>query len=230
MKNIANFTNKKVVLGFGLLAAVIMCSATTAMVVASGNSSDYVNTSGQIRSCRNDSSGNIRIIDNSTTDCSNNETGVNWSQSGGPTIFDANGQILGNLIDSRSGDGTPLVVYNPTLKRIINIAYSDAGHYVIESAGNPMYFESDDCTGQPYTYNDPHAGLKTVVLRVGDSDYGVVADSSTPSTKTIGSLQQYDTATDTFSCNDVTDYSETVYPIDSVSLPFSMPLASPLKF
>lgn len=227
MKKLLNFIKGKIVLLGAVIVSAIVGGASTAIVLAAIPDGD-----GIIHACRLNLTGAVRIIDSASQNCSGLETAINWSQGGGGgTIHDADGQVIGNILDSRDGSGSPLVVYNSALNRIVSVNYSDdAAHYAIVNAGNSVYFASDDCTGTAYTFDDHHSGVKTELIRTGDSSYGIVQDNATAQSITIGSINQYDLTSDSFSCNDISDTTDSFYAISSVSLPFDLPLASPFKF
>jgi hypothetical protein len=227
MKKALSFIKNKMILLGAVLVATIVGGVTTAVVMAAIPDSD-----GVIHACRTTLTGGVRIIDSASQSCNGLlETGVNWSQGGGgATLHDANGQILGNTMDVPDGHGSAFTVYSSTLGRFIAIVYSDAGYYVVDSPGITPYYQSDDCTGAAYTYNDPHEGIKTNLIRTNDSSYATVQNNTTPQSLNMSSIRQYDLSTDTFNCNDITDAVDSFYSLTTASLPFTMPLATPLKF
>jgi hypothetical protein len=226
MKKSLSFIKNKIVLLSTVIVATVVGGATTAVVLAAIPDSD-----GVIHSCRLNIGGTIRIIDSASQSCNGLETALNWSQGGGgAALHDANGQLLGSAMDAPDGGGGPFVVYSSTLNRFITISYSDAGHYAITSPGLALYFQSNDCTGSAYTYNDPHNGMKTSLIRVNTSTYAVVQDNASAQNITVSSIRQYDLSTDSFTCQDIDDAADTFYTLTSASLPFTMPLVGPFKF
>lgn len=228
MKKALTFMKSKLALAGVVVIAAVIGGATTSLVRAS-----IPDGNGTIHSCYSTARGSMYIIDSSSQSCGTGETGLNWSQDGGRALHDASGQFLGNVINTPGEAPLPWVVYNPTLNRIIYIAYSSSADksVVIPSVRNALYFESSDCTGQAYTFNDLNSNdAKTNLIRTGSSSYGIVQDNASAQTKTASSIKQYDLATDTFSCQDITDATDSYYEISSVSLPFSTPLDNPFKF
>lgn len=79
------------------------------------------------------SKGSLRVIDTGNGDtCSNQETSLSWSQGGGaPTVYDANGQMLGSLVDHKGSD---ITVYNKSVQRLVDISFfsnSNEAYYVV---------------------------------------------------------------------------------------------------
>lgn len=187
---------------------------------------------GQIHACRSNDTGIVRMVDTESESCTSSETPINWSQFGGPIIHDANGQPLGNLLDTPAESQPLFKVYNAELKRVIDITYSSANNkYTVGSTEQTIQFASSDCTDQAYVADEPGVAATLDLHRTGNSTYGVVEDSTQPQNVTIGSYLQYDSATDQFSCQqqDPT-FSDSFLTLTNVSLPFSTPIAEPLKF
>jgi hypothetical protein len=69
----------KIRLGYvvGLITAMVLGGATTAVVMAS-----VPDANGIIHACRANNNGSARIIDTANQSCSNSETAVNWNQTG----------------------------------------------------------------------------------------------------------------------------------------------------
>jgi hypothetical protein len=228
MKKAAVFIKSKLALVGIVVVAAVIGGATTSLVRAS-----IPDGSGTIHSCYTTGLlARVRIIDSANQNCNGNETALNWSQQGGKALHDAGGQFIGNIVSTPGETPLPWVVYNPTLNRIIYIVYSgSANEHTIISPRNGIYYESNDCTGQAYTFDDANSSdLKTNLLRVGSTSYGIVQNNTSPQTKTAGSIQQYDYSADTFNCNDIADATDSYYEISSVSLPFTTPLERPFKF
>ncbi len=232
MKKLLIFTKDKLAFFVAIAVAAAIGGATTAIVSAS-----IPDSSGTIHGCyRNaaglfDSKGTLRTINSDTGEtCTAQETAVNWSQnSGSPVIRDVNGQVLGNLLDTAGTSiNNPWAVYNPTLGRVVKYVHTASGYSIISPLGASVNYTSANCTGQAYTGAGP--GIKTDLIRTDASSYGKVQDNAAPQTQTISSVRIYDFVSDSFSCVDVADNSDSVYAITSTSLPFTLPWAEPLKF
>lgn len=226
MKKALSFIKNKMVLLGAVMVATIVGGVTTAVVLAAIPDGD-----GVIHACRTTLTGGVRIIDSASQNCNGLlETGVNWSQGGGgAALHDANGQLIGNALDAPDGSDAPFLVYNSTLNRFITIAYSGTGNYAVINPGNTVYFQSGNCSGQAYTNDNPHSGTKLNLIRTGSSSYGIVQNNASTQTITIGSLNEYDISTDSFTCNSTAD-TGSLYQISSASLPFTVPLTGPFKF
>jgi hypothetical protein len=104
---------------------------------------------------------------------------------------------------------------------------------VIYSEEEQPEYESNDCTGQAYTEGYAFSGIKTNLIRTGNSSssYGIVQDSASSQTKTMSSVMVFDEGALTYSCVDTPDNpTSNAYAITPVSLPFTMPVTTPLKF
>jgi hypothetical protein len=227
-KAILFIKNKIIILGAVMLATVVG-GTTTAIVMAAIPDGD-----GIIHACRLNLTGVIRIIDSASQSCTGLETATNWSQggeSGGVTMRDANEQILGNLFTTPIDSTSPFKVYNKTLNRFIDIFYNPtAGAYRVGFTADHAFYQSNDCSGQAYAYNNPSIGAKTNLYRIGTSAHAIVQDSAQPQSITVSSFKQYDPSEDTTSCQDVDSYSDSFLTLSTVSLPFNMPIAGPFQF
>lgn len=77
MKRIINILNSKMKLLIGIVSGLVVGGVATVAVMAATPDS-----SGVIHSCYKNSNGALRIIDNATQSCGNNETALGWNQAG----------------------------------------------------------------------------------------------------------------------------------------------------
>jgi hypothetical protein len=224
--------SKKTAFVLAVASAAVVGGASTVLVNAA-----IPDTSGTIHGCYRTGgllqSGALRVIDTGTSQtCNNNETGLNWSQSGGsgggaPVVHDANGQTLGTLLRSTSNGAE---VYNATLHRDISM-YQNYDTYV--DVGEPIspYYPTADCSGTPYLENATiGAKLTLFTWRVsGTHPVAMVADNAQVSTIAVQSRLTVDEYNPNGACQ--TDSgTRDAYPLTTVTLPFSAPLAMPFKF
>lgn len=229
MKKYATFIkNKLTFLGAVVLAAIVGGAATAVVMAAIPDSN------GQINACYKNSTQALRVTDPAGS-CATNETALSWSQngSGATVIHDANGQVLGDILDMGAigSISSSVNVYSHSLNRIISLAFNTGvGQYDVGIANAPV-FQSSDCSGQPYDSNSPSSGAKLYLSRWNNGTSNVYAvDSNTSTASTINVNSALNTSDgETFSCQAITD-TETDYPFTIVSLPFTTPIASPLKF
>lgn len=226
-----------------IFAAAVVGGASGAVVLAS-----IPDTGGTIHGCYSNSKGTLTVIDTSvSTTCPSNTTPLNWSQGSSSTgsssspLYDANGQLLGNIIAYGNG-GQSISVFNATLQRLIDINFfssNSTAYYTVGLTGFGPNFASTDCTGQPYIHDGSFipnagggndAGIKTKLLRLNSTSYGIVPVSSVAQSVTLNSSLAYDTSTDTFNCINTGPFTDSSYAINQVTLPFSLPLLIPFKF
>lgn len=211
----------------GLAMASLVGGLVSAVVLAA-----IPDSSGTIHACYKNSTGALKVIDSSTNSCAGNETALNWSQNGsaGTVLHDANGQVLGDLVDYAFNTQGGLRVYNHTLGRLIGIAYDfTVNQYVFGDNFSPT-FQSSDCSGQPYFAVAPYSNPKTAVVRWSDGTtetHAIVSTSAQVATITDGSDLIFNGETDTCQTG---SGSTPAYPLTTVSLPFSSTVVPPFTF
>jgi len=228
-----------------IFGAAVVGGASTALVNAAIPST----SDGQIHACyRNsasltDQKGALRVIDSQATptqSCSAQETSLNFGQKTNSLVLkDSNGQVLGDLVNYRAthsiNDGglDGVQVYNNDLKRIIAVAYDQAENNIAFGFEIPAYFQSSDCSGQAYAASDVTYLSKTTLYRwniFNVRNHAIVTDAATATSLQIHSIATRQTASDLNGVCVPYDDSVSVFPLTSVSLPFTEPVASPLKF
>jgi hypothetical protein len=220
---------KKTVFVLAVAGAAVVGGASTVLVNAA-----IPDTTGVIHGCYR-STGALRVIDseNSQT-CNNNETGLNWNQSGGsgssaPTVHDANGQTLGLAMDTTSYS---VKVYNAMLHRSFPIGANYDSQLDVGEVISP-YFPTTDCSGIPYTQGEaPGAKLTLYTWRNNNAhSYATVPDTAQATTITIQSRLMVDEYHPEGLCQAYPQGGDrSVFPLTTTSLPFSTPIATPLKF
>ncbi len=225
----------------GLVVASLVGGLVSAAALAA-----IPDASGLIHGCYNTKSGAMKVIDGSTGSCTNKQTALNWYQGGTPVVQDANGQALGTLMMSglnASGFApSPTAVFNSQLSRVVYIGISAADNTSLlvgypdgSSVGGStydIYFQSSDCTGQAYVVSQGPA-LKTLLLSwqtsSGTQSYDVVADNAQPQSFTANS-QDYAGTCQNGAQLGLPHTVSGAYQATEVSLPFSVPVATPLQF
>lgn len=210
----------------GLAVALLVGGAASAAVFAS-----IPDSGGTIHGCYKNSTGTLRAID-STASCASGETALNWSQNGtgAQVLKDANGQVLGDLISDNLGNNS-LEAYNHTIGRVILFSYDSStqayDRFGIQLSPN---FQSSDCSGQAYVSVDPSSPQKTGTFwwinSSGAMVNAIVGNSTSTTSITINSFLPGDGS----ACQTVSSTSDTDFPLTSVSLPFTTPVATPFMF
>ena len=233
----------------GLLTAIVL-AALVGGVTSAIVSAAIPDSGGQIHGCYRTgflSNGALRIIDSPSASCNFNETPISWSQGGGgnssgaPILKDANSQIIGSIVgfssylpnSSYASDGG-IHAYNQTLKRIIPITYSPASNQLKAGQVIVPVFETINCTGQAYIGNDPVVPAKTTLLRwtLGAVDTTATVTDSASVTSIIGRSIVQVSGSNPPACIATGDESVSAgyLPLTPTSLPFTVPIATPLKF
>jgi hypothetical protein len=255
MKAILNHISKKTAFVAAVTSAVAIGGITTALVSAS-----IPDSGGVIHGCYSTSKGTLRVIDTDAGDtCAARETAVTWNQQGpkgdkgdtgvtgatgaagatgpqgdpgatgatgatgpqgpaGPSSaipeYDANGQLLGNFIDDAGQ------FYIPSLNRVANISMTG-----FPGINTSLVYQSTDCSGQSYIQSTIAAKLR--LFRVGPDSYAIIQDSAQPQTMTVGSIGNSNDNGVTCTARTI---SATGYIPTPVTLPFSTPVATPMRF
>lgn len=143
-------------------------------------------------------------------------------------LFDGRGQDLGLFIDANS------TTFLPGLALYLRFAEQGSSRNALPPKFVPindgLYFEQLNCAGAIYLDIDR---VSTVVQRqgvfAGNPDvfgrFRIIPDSS-PMSVTIRSRPSGDGG---FNCLNITPNSKAVYPVESITLPFSEPLTYPLR-
>jgi hypothetical protein len=222
----------------GLAIASLLGGLISAVALAA-----IPDSGGVIHSCYKSKNGNMHVIDTAAGGhCTAQETALNWNQtatsgSSAPVLHDANGQVLGDIVDFNAfvsqNDTNTVRTYNHTLNRVISITYDFGIKQFLFGSYLSVGYTSSDCSGQPYLFvtDNPGTSSKTSLLRWnnGSSEvYGVVANSTAMVHVTDGST--YVTDGHTYFCR--TDGNDPVdaFAVTTVSLPFNTPVAAPFKF
>lgn len=221
----------------GYLIALALASLAGGLISAIALAA-IPDSSGTIHGCYKNSTGMLKVIDNSTASCGSGETGLNWSQNGSGTLLkDANGQVLGTLLDyspnaQDSSNHNIMDVYNANIQRVISIEYNnnfgryDFGEYVAP------FFQSSDCTGQSYIADTPFTGIKTSLFWWSDGTSitpAIVNDNASVVSVTDGSALVTSDGV-TYFCRLDTGGVTNAYPLSSVTIPFTTPISTPFKF
>jgi len=221
--------SKQVSLLAMVIGAAILGGASTAFVMAAIPSAD-----GSVTACYNKTGGTVSAIDvEAGKTCTVKQNSITWPAPG-PVLHDANGQVLGDLVDGTTNN---LVVYSHTVNRLISIRYDDTQSHTYAFIGTGMdpVFESNDCSGQPLIdqldLSSP-IPFKTNLFSSGagaSASYYIVQDNAVGLTNvTLGSDKSPDGT-----CADLTGQDVVVpfaYPVTSVSALFTAPPATPFKF
>lgn len=231
LRAVSRQLGKHTVFLVAIAMAAVVGGASTAFVMAAIPSSD-----GTIHACYDKTGGKLNVIDSEAgKTCTNKQNPISWSQNGGGTaevIHDANGQVLGDLVDATSP--TNLQVYNHTVNRLIPIKTDGVSPTFTAGTGMTPVFESDDCSGQALVVDlDSNSPLpfKTSLFSFDNgttTTYYIVADNAVGSTNvTVNSML----GSGGVSCTAIPDtLTADAYPITSVPAPFTAPLATPFKF
>jgi hypothetical protein len=136
-------------------------------------------------------------------------------------VYDADGQYIGLLVDVDSinqFNTTTTTVYIPTLQKSIVIDISTGD--VHNSSGTAfLYFESNNClTGQPYA----KANVQLSIIKNDSKYYKIIGDSLVVAVNT----NSHRTASG--DCNSGPG-TVTGLPMEEVTLPFTLPVAIPLR-
>lgn len=208
-----------------------------------------------IYGCYEKHGGGLRIVSNNHS-CHHDEISISWNKVGpvgptgpqgpqGPTgpsappglqpqvqdprVYDAKGQLLG--IFPTAWDGL-LSFFVPTLSRFLFLS-SVSGDVDLSYPSVYLYYDGANCSGKSYL----DASVRYQILKVG-SKYFVADNSpavctndpainvtwvSVPQYGDLGGLSRVCQPVDQAVCNPVVPYSE-------VTLPFSMPVALPIRF
>jgi hypothetical protein len=139
--------------------------------------------------------------------------GVPGPPGGGVQVYDANGQYLGMSVGSALG-GPGIAVFVPTFSRSVNLGYTG------EVMWHDLWFETSDCSGTPYT--DPFQTYQ--IFRNSGKTY--VGEEMT-----FVSIYIRSASLSVVPCHTSTpsNASPVVRAIE-IALPFSTPVAVPLKF
>ena len=202
-------------------------------------------TAGPINGCVNKNTGVLRISDK----CKSNERSISLqAESGftGPNVIDANGQDLGILVSVREYS---LLMFNPNSNQFFVLFPKDGKTAYLESL-EAFIFESWDCTGVPYAqgFGDIDKLLPSkMVYEKNGKYYSAMGDLKDIN---AGSKLDYDNVClqAVYICephycpgigfipispnNDkyLTTISESVMPIQGVTVPFTPPITLPLSF
>jgi hypothetical protein len=240
----------KLTKGSGLViavaAAAIVGGATSAVVMAAIPSSG-----GTISACYS-SNGALKVLDaESGATCGVNTTPLSWSQgssnsAGSPQVKDANGQTLGSLLSSHELTGST-EVFTAILKRIIPVGVDSnypgtttSEKLAVGQATTQTLFTTANCSGQAYISQGEEGGAnsigtigaKTLLWRYGGSQssetHAIVSDATQAQTITSQSQAFYDDSGH-YTCR-IESFDSSVYPLTTVSLPFTTPVTLPLQF
>jgi hypothetical protein len=191
------------------------------LMVLWGTSVSYAGDA--INACYNKVNGNLRILI-SPKQCRMNENPIslNTGNTGGTEsikVFDADGQYLGILQD--------VDIYVPSLKKLVQLdIYQNLPQPSGDVVHAQLYFESNDCTGQPYT----EVASSTSIFRNSGKYY--TGSKISPLSITVNSAIYYDWTVPEFYCyayDDTYKPSGTFITAEEVTLPFTVPVALPLR-
>jgi hypothetical protein len=129
-------------------------------------------------------------------------------------VYDNDNQYLGILLDLTQGY---LVVFLPSLGASWSIEYDS------NFPCDDVYFDSADCSGAPYLEFDP----LPEIVDISNSPIGgfYVSDYSGRRTFTPGSYYDYNCE-----CQVGPNPNAEYYPLTPVQMPFTTPIALPLRF
>jgi hypothetical protein len=147
-------------------------------------------------------------------------------------VYNANGQDLGI---STFHSGAANTIYSPTLQRFIYLYFTDSsidGDFNTGATGSTAYYQSTDCTGTPYTlplFANPD-GWTSDLIPVSPQAFYIIPDHAPTTTVSINSALQWDTSSHQSLCHFYSLPNTQAYQLQTVSLPFTTPLALPLQF
>ena len=226
--------------GVGVSLAVI-CFLLAAWVPCQAADTEY------IYGCEN-KKGNVRVVGD-PSQCKNSETPVTWNAGatgpqgpqgeqgptgpqgpqgaqgptgpqgpqglpGGIEVYDASDQFLGYFV--QIAWETMLGIYVPTLKKIMTISML-SGDTQYE-----VYYESTDCTGQPYSYNE-----RSPYIIFGNGSKYYTGQLMNPTTINANSERRPDNSCDTYTSPRSFNWC---IELIEVTLPFTLPAAMPIRF
>jgi len=150
-------------------------------------------------------------------------------------VYDANDDFVGVLIGSTSeykGVTPSINVFVPSVKKII---WLSASNEYLMTDGVTFYYTTPDCTGQPYAKaaGSDHLRYRILSWCPDDKIYMRESDGFSGETRQIVASKSFPDWPESCVCNTTTEplNLETVRVIDvTTSLPFSYPMAMPLRF
>lgn len=131
-------------------------------------------------------------------------------------VYDANGQYLGQLLRPGSPSESYIYIYVPSLQSTI-VLNDDDMLYV----SGELEFESYDCTGQAYTHLENHM----IIFKNYNNDSKAYKALGTPKINVLA----YHSFRSGGQCYTVTQNKTNVIAVQEVTLPFTLPVALPLR-
>jgi len=147
-------------------------------------------------------------------------------------VYDANGQDLGI---STFHSGSANHIYSPTLQRFIYLYFTDSsidGDFDPGATGSAAYYQSNDCTGTPYSlaiFANPNS-YTSDLIPVSSQAFYIIPDHEQTTTVSINSVLQWDTSSHQDICHFYSLPNAQAYQLQPINLLFSVPLALPLQF
>lgn len=128
-------------------------------------------------------------------------------------VYDSQNHELGIFMDRKT-------YFNTALSRIISIDDLGKLSHLVD-----IYYLTNNCTGTPYggsidQFQD--------ILVLSPGTYFRIPDGAVLHSMHVMSVTQYDSGTGLITCEE-TDETLTVYPLDSVTLPFTDPVTLPIQ-
>ena len=139
----------------------------------------------------------------------------------GPTLhlYDANNQDLGILLNSNDGLALQFTTYLPEKEIFLEMRQNYGNIFLFEATS--IYYLEQNCNGLPYTNNlgNPHKALKAYANRIFKYTGEDIIVGQQP-------LSVLETTT---GCQNSLPGAGALYPLEEITLPFSLPLAWLLK-
>lgn len=197
----------------------------------------------EVNACVNNKTGSVRILNFIGGQCSKSETSLVWNKQGpaGPQgiqgdkgdkgdpgtngsslhLYDANNQDLGILIDMQSTWATFFVTYLPVQRMFLSFGQNrDSLSVNVGPAYFGLYFLQENCEGTPYV-NDSGNPMGAVISH-GNRAFRYTNEDVLHGGQPLSTLE-YPTG-----CLNSLAGAGTLYPMEEITLPFTLPLAWPL--
>jgi hypothetical protein len=222
---------RKYIIIISLLSTLLFMFAACVTCYAQGDA---------VYGCAKKKGGYLRIVTD-VNQCKNSETLVTMNQGGAGSgdikVYDAKGQYLGTLVQIETEEQNTVAIYVPSVQRIIRLDASacdgdcngSEGLIYNGDEGFEVYYESNNCTGQAYVY---YSFRKvTYVLPKYIDDVNIEYYTGKPmSSKTITALSSKPEGGGGCYVYSESLTQENVIEANKVTLPFTLPVALPLRY
>ena len=140
-------------------------------------------------------------------------------------VYDNNNQYLGILLDMEREEG--MTIFIPSINASYTFTKVEIDNPDTCTPYRQLWFESNDCSGTPYT-----PGPFPVIVKYNCQTYDgyYLPDLSSSKQFMAESILTGDLEGNTY-CNDITSQSSMLYyGIKPIQLPFTIPIALPVRF